>query len=179
MDAQKEHRRNRKTKKALLDALIGLIGEKKVKHITVKEITEIADVNRSTFYFYYKDVFDMFEQLEADLFREFNDAFKKIIWDDNVDGLLGFFTYLFEFIQSNSDMFRIFLGPDGDYSFIEKLKDIIVQSQPPNKITLEEKEKEFYIPFVIFGSIGIIQQWLRGNMNTSPKEMACIVLKML
>mgnify|MGYP000945571069 CR=1 FL=1 len=179
MKNQKIDRRTRKTKKNLLQALTKLMSEKKITSITVTELTDIADVNRSTFYLYYKDIFDMVETIETEMLNEFSDAFQKISWENGQESLLAFFTYLFEFVQSNAEMCKILLGPDGNYTFIEKLKDVIKQSQPPEKSSLTNKEIHYYIPFIISGCIGAIQQWLSDNMNIPPKEMAAFIIKIL
>lgn len=55
-------RRVRKTRKQLRECLITLLKEKKVQDITVRELTDMADLNRGTFYLHYKDVFDLLEK---------------------------------------------------------------------------------------------------------------------
>ena len=62
---KKEDRRVRRTKKLLTQALTELMQQKQIKDITVTELTEKADMNRGTFYLYYRDVFDMIEKIEA------------------------------------------------------------------------------------------------------------------
>ena len=54
MNAKGENNRSvRNTKKRLYESLMKLVGKKPLNQVTVKEITEDADVNRSTFYFHY------------------------------------------------------------------------------------------------------------------------------
>ena len=65
-----EDRRVRKSKQALRKAFRELITEKPLKYITIKELVERADLNRSTFYHHYKDIPDMFAQLEQELYDE-------------------------------------------------------------------------------------------------------------
>lgn len=55
-------RRVRKTKKQLRECLTRLLKEKKVQDITVRELTDMADLNRGTFYLHYRDVFDLLEK---------------------------------------------------------------------------------------------------------------------
>lgn len=45
-----EDRRIRKTKEAIKYALIDLLKHKTLEKITIKDITESADINRGTFY---------------------------------------------------------------------------------------------------------------------------------
>ena len=72
MEEKKVDRRVRKTKRQLRLALTKLLQEKPIKDITVREIADMVDINRGTFYLHYKDVYDMLEQVEAEMFEEFN-----------------------------------------------------------------------------------------------------------
>ncbi|OUZ28679.1 hypothetical protein A5806_001417 [Enterococcus faecium] len=53
---KKTDRRVKKTEKALAEALSTLLVNKKIQAITIRELTETADVHRSTFYTHYKDI---------------------------------------------------------------------------------------------------------------------------
>ena len=72
MATEKTDRRVRRTRALLLKGLIGLMKEKDIKDISVKELSDLADINRGTFYLHYNDIFDMVEKLEDELFVEFN-----------------------------------------------------------------------------------------------------------
>lgn len=170
-------RRVRKTKKHLLHALTTLMSQKKINKITVRELTDLADVNRGTFYLYYKDIFDMVEQVETDLFESFSKAFYEFSrTTKSYQGMLSFFTFVFEFIEENAEVCKILLGPDGDYHFIEKFKNTIKQHQPSIDDTIDKTRLHYYRPYIISGSIGVIQQWLDDDMKTPPKEMAVFLL---
>lgn len=180
MEEKKLDRRIQRTKKALLQSLTKLISEKKVNNITVKELTDLANVNRSTFYFYYRDIFDMVDKLETELINDFSEAYERFSEEATTyDDVLSFFIYLFEFIQINSEMFKIFLRHDGDPIFIEKLKDAIKHCKIPLNDTASETEAHYCMPFAISGCVGVIQQWLKDDMKTSPIDMATILVKML
>lgn len=180
MEEQKIDRRIRKTKRALLQCLTKLMSEKKINNITVKELTDLADVNRSTFYLYYKDVFDMVGQIETEMLDDFSKVFEKLNKETNdYTNVLSFFTYIFEYIQSNAEICNILLGPDGDYSFMEKFKIAIIQSKPPFDESVTKLKIHYLRPFLISGCIGVIQQWLKDDMDVSPKEMAIIVTEMI
>ena len=69
-ELKKEDRRVRRTKKLLTQALTELLQKKQINEITVKELTDLADMNRGTFYLYYRDIFDMLEKIEAELFQK-------------------------------------------------------------------------------------------------------------
>ena len=71
-------RRVRKTKKILRECLTQLLKEKKIQDITVRELTEMADLNRGTFYLHYKDVFDLLEQTEEELLTAFRQLLNRL-----------------------------------------------------------------------------------------------------
>ena len=68
----KVDRRVRKTRKQLRTCLATLLMKKKIQDITVTELTDLADLNRGTFYLHYKDVYDLLESLEEQMFIQFN-----------------------------------------------------------------------------------------------------------
>ncbi|MEF2654866.1 MAG: TetR/AcrR family transcriptional regulator [Eggerthellaceae bacterium] len=66
MDASRD-RRVRKTEAAMRSALVTLMEEKPLAQVTVREVVDLADVNRSTFYRHYLDVPDMAEKIGAEI----------------------------------------------------------------------------------------------------------------
>lgn len=176
----KNDRRIRKTKKLLIKSLTTLLKEKKINKITVTELTELADVNRSTFYLYYKDIYDMVEQIENEMFEEFTQALSYLNYaGDKRENLLNFFIFIFEFIKKNQDICKILLGPDGDYPFLNRFKEVIFQFQPPVMETLSTPVSKYWMPFAISGCIGAIQQWLEDDMSVQPAEIADFIIEVM
>ena len=70
-------RRVRKTKKQLKQALTKLLMNKELKDVSVLELTELADINRGTFYLHYKDIYDLYDQTENEILNEFNTIINK------------------------------------------------------------------------------------------------------
>ena len=64
-------RRARRTQSKLKEALITLMKNKDINQITVKELAELADINRKTFYLHYRDIFDMLDNIKQNLLEEF------------------------------------------------------------------------------------------------------------
>jgi len=61
-------RRIARTRKALNETLAELLLSKDLDHISIRELTEKADVSRSTFYMHYTDIYDLYDHLENDFF---------------------------------------------------------------------------------------------------------------
>ena len=65
---KKSDRRIRRTKALLRHGLAQLMSEKSVNEVTVKELVDLVDINRSTFYLHYTDIYNMLESVEDELF---------------------------------------------------------------------------------------------------------------
>lgn len=62
-----ENRKTRLTKRLLKESLIELLNEKEINKITIKEICDNADLNRSTFYAHYTDIYELLDEITQDL----------------------------------------------------------------------------------------------------------------
>ena len=69
METKRDDRRTQYSKRVIREALFELMQEKPLNKITVKELCERADVNRSTFYAYYTDIFDLDRKIIKEFFR--------------------------------------------------------------------------------------------------------------
>lgn len=65
-----ESKRIKLTKRLLKEALIELLEEKDIEYITVKELSERADINRSTFYTHYKDITEFIEEIVSEFLEK-------------------------------------------------------------------------------------------------------------
>ena len=75
--AEKVDRRVRKTKAQLRAGLARLMQKKSIKEITVKELVDEVDINRSTFYLHYSDIYQMLESIENELMDEIAQAIEE------------------------------------------------------------------------------------------------------
>ena len=122
---KKEDRRVRRTKKLLTQALTQLLQEKQINEITVKELTDLADMNRGTFYLYYKDIFDMLAKIEDGLFEALDEIASLHEHDDVSHQTTPILLDLFRFIEENQEMCRVLLSPHGDMNFLHRLNQVV------------------------------------------------------
>lgn len=111
-------RRARRTKKALMDALLELLREKSLTAITVTELAKRADVNRATFYTHYQDVYDMYDHLiEAlcSICRSIVDAHGSEL---AAGSYLGLIEDIYQFVDDNELVFNMALSDNSLFSAI-------------------------------------------------------------
>lgn len=59
--------RVKKTKSAIINSFLQLRSKKPLERISVKELSDLAEINKATFYLHYKDIYDLSESLENEL----------------------------------------------------------------------------------------------------------------
>ena len=172
---KKEDRRVRRTKKMLTQALTQLLQEKQINEITVKELTDLADMNRGTFYLYYKDIFDMLEKIEDGLFE----ALEEIVFlhehDDVSQQTKPILLDLFRFIEDNQEMCRVLLSPHGDMNFLHRLNEVVGEKclqMWPNKEDKNDATFEYHYSFVVYGCVGVFRAWLNSECQEPAEKMA-------
>ena len=173
---KKEDRRVRRTKKLLTQALTQLLQEKQINEITVKELTDLADMNRGTFYLYYKDMFDMLEKIEDGMFEALDAIVSPHEHDDVSQQTKPILLDLFRFIQDNQEMCRVLLSPHGDMNFLHRLNEVVrekcLKAWPNIRKEKGEADFDYHYSFVVFGCAGIIRAWVNRNCPESAEKMA-------
>ena len=173
---KKEDRRVRRTKKLLTQALTQLLQEKQINEITVKELTDLADMNRGTFYLYYKDMFDMLEKIEDGMFEALDAIISLHEHDDVSQQTKPILLDLFDFIEENQEMCRVLLSPHGDMNFLHRLNEVVrekcLKAWPNIRKETGEADFDYHYSFVVFGCAGIIRAWVNRNCPESAEKMA-------
>ena len=166
---EKMDRRVRKTRALLLQGLVKMLETHDIQDISVKELTELVDINRGTFYLHYDDIYDMLHKVEDEMFLEFNEIMEQKPVVTNSLASQGPLLEFFRFLDRNRDL-----------AFVNRLKDQI------EKRTLQVLESaqsdanyEYLCSFIITGCVGVVETWLKESDPQSPEEMAEILGTML
>ena len=177
-----ENRSVRNTKRRLQEGLFTLLQKKPINQITVKELTELVDVNRGTFYFHYSDVYDMLYKIEDDFFLKFDSVLNSTTPTGESDSY-PYFLQIFTFLAENSDMCRIFFNENCDMNFFNRIKKLVEDKccllWRTNGVDVNNKRSSLYNAFIVNGCAGIMKKWLDDNFEESPEEISELVLKII
>lgn len=184
MNAHQTDRRVRRTKALLQRGLVQLMETKDIKDISVKELSELADINRSTFYLHYSDIYDMLEQIENELFTEFQDILDRTIcqgfepFDPGSAQIAP--SEIFSFLDRHRDIARIIMGPHGDPPFVNRMKNM-VKEHIHTLLTSKQLQGDYtYMEaFVISGCIAVIETWLNQPDSKPLEEISGIRITIL
>ena len=169
-------RRTIYTKNVLKETLIELMKKNHISKISVKKICEIADVNRSTFYAHYKDVYDLLSQIELDTII----AIKNLVFDKPEQDRIPYesLCILFEYAAQNSTMFEILLSERSELAFRDELIIMVKQlGLVENRIKTGNKKmaSKYLQLYSINGTLSVLSEWLRTGRIESVEEIANII----
>ncbi|WP_283747530.1 TetR/AcrR family transcriptional regulator [Bacillus cereus] len=172
--------RVRRTRILLRDALITLLSEKEYEHITINDITELATVNRATFYLHFQDKEDLVVQtIDEMLCQLFGDAHKISSEFKSIDEFQKYIAlHIFEHIAQYNAFFRVMLIKKGIPSFLYQMKKFMYTfyedkfSHPKIDANTLPISKEVISSYIASAYVGVIQWWLENDMPYSPASMA-------
>jgi AcrR family transcriptional regulator len=179
-------RRVRRTRRALQNALIDLILEKGYDSVTIEEITDQADLGRTTFYLHFKDKDELFMQAVDTIFEDFIEKHEQrwISKEDTpsqdifsaqlrLDGDLLY--HIFLHARENADLYKVIFRGEGSAKAMQRFEDI-----SKNEFTKRLNNLpglEYKVPtevFAVFFSGTIIQLatwWLEKDQPYAIEDM--------
>ena len=173
---EKMDRRVRKTRAQLRAGLARLMQKKNIKEITVKELVDEIDINRSTFYLHYTDIYQMLQSIEGELMEDILEALKEHPLDPGMQETgYSFAVQLFRILAANKDICAALMGPNGDMAFVEKIEKLVEDAVLPELFTMfpqNVNDIKYAYAFCINGCVGMIKCWLTGDSDDTPEHMA-------
>lgn len=155
-------RRVRKTKVAIMDAFLSLLSKMPFEQITINDIADAADVNRSTVYFHYADKYDLYEKcIEAYLDRIFIGC-----QTGSPDSLLF---HTFFYIREEKETFQLFLQNNNSGIFHALLTDRIRDNSHYNLASEDPLKKVMQQQFLVSATTGIFE-WSIENADKYAVE---------
>lgn len=169
-----EDRRVKRTKKAMRDCLFRLLEEKSAGEITVKELTEAADVNRSTFYFYYRDINDMIIQIQNEIYAVFErDVISPEACFDTEEDFVRYLTRFLLFCKDHEKICQFVVGNDPGNNLADRIRAALSDHVPDSSKTYALNDPRRYLTgFAVAGCWRTILNWMDDGMQVPPAEMA-------
>ncbi len=171
-------------------ALIELLEKKDFEYITIKEICEKADVNRSTFYLHYQNTSDLLKEATEYITQSFLSYFS--FYDKNkrfdlekcdLNELLFItpefiYPYL-TFIKENQLIFRTTLKHLGSMKFDAVYERMFKYIFNPilKRFDFPENERKYIMRFYLTGITAIVDEWLKDNCKEQIEKISSIILK--
>ena len=174
---KKENQRVKLTKRIFKDSLIEILKEKAIYSIKVKELCNKAELNRTTFYKYYENIYDVLADVEYDVLKDSEHCISEIE-NINESQIKNTIYKLLCNIQRNKDVYYLLLINSADNEFYEKLMKTIIDLLK-NKIgqsNIDLKENyEYIFSYIIAGTIDIIKKWLCEDSKLDANHITDLI----
>lgn len=171
-----QDRRVKRTKTLLQKTLVELMLEKEVSQISVKELTQRADVNRSTFYLHYLDIYDMLEQMENEFVGRVKGFFCDYFNPLPTSPPITLFLQISQWLERDKEYYVKLLRGTAAAQLLEKLRVQIVDEflHILNTIFQEENSLDLRtrVNFIVSGTIGVLHMWVTEENTGSLPELS-------
>ncbi len=170
-----KNRSVRATKRKLQEALVELLHTKSIDSITVRELTEKADVNRSTFYLHYKDVYGLLEQMEKKGLADIKEFLTSAALNDFSAEGYPMLNWIFSYLYENQERFIVIFGPNGRKEAKQEAIDICVEHVL--RVLVEDcgyqgsEEMEIGVRFMFEGGFGVLMHQSHSGKPFHPDNM--------
>ena len=167
------------TKRALEASLKNLLLQKPLSKITISDITEDCGINRMTFYYHFKDIYDLVEwSCLEDARRALEEKKTHDTWQQ---GLLQ----IFEAVRQNKpfilNVYRCvhreqvekYLQP-----LVDQLMLDVIQEESASMV-IREEDKQFIAKIYAYIFIGVMLDWIKDDMREAPQEIVARLVKLL
>ena len=171
MKQAREDRRVKYTKMVLKESFINLLEKKEISQITIKEICEDADINRSTFYTHYTDQYDLLRKIENELLDNVSAHLAELDHKNKRMDDIALAEKIFDYIKENAKLCKLLLSERGDLSFQKKIMTLVydkIITELTHNSNLTKEDAEYVYSFTITGCVGIVQKWLDEDMKRPP-----------
>lgn len=175
---KKENQRIALTRRLLKESLLQLMSEKNIQAITVRELCETAEINRSTFYNHYGCPADVLKEIEMDIISDLAE-----IWEEHDEGkgwsinkrVETLCSYLLEHKKTARLLLR---DSDTNSEFAVLLFQAAhVRSVYEESFAYEKNtyHKQLMITFLTNGSYHMLRQWILEDIPMTPKEIGDLI----
>lgn len=159
------------TKRALEQSLKSLLQQKPLSKITISDITEDCGISRMTFYYHFKDIYDLVEWACAE------DAARALQNKKTYDTWQQGFVQIFHAVRENKvfvmNVYRC-VNREQVEKYLVPLTDQLIMGVITERaagMTVREADQQFIAQVYSYAFVGIMLDWIRDDMRADPEEL--------
>lgn len=168
-----------KTKQAIKDAFWDLYTKQKIESISVKDITAKAGYNRSTFYVYFKDVYDVLEQIEEELMPGVEHLPPIDLAQNSNKDLMENMITIYE---KNGEYYSVLLSENGDPYFAKKMKNVfksMMRETLDHLVDRPDDEIDYALEFLVSATLAIVKHWYDQDKSMPIEKLMPMMYKLM
>ena len=155
------------TKRALASALKELMETQPFSHISVSSICDRCEMNRKSFYYHFKDKYDLANWI-------YNTEFIAITRQKNYSAGWDLWEDMCEYFYENRNYYRKIFNVEGQNSFTDYFRDILamILTQDLEDVFDDEGSLDFYVNFYVDAFVCAIKRWLARKDCITAQEFS-------
>ena len=159
------------TKRALEASLKHLLLQKPLDKITIGDITEDCGINRMTFYYHFKDIYDLIE------WSLLEDAKKALEGQRTYDTWQQGFLQIFDMVLDNkpfiTNVYHSISREQVELYLYRLTYDLLfgVVEEQSAGMSVRAEDKQFIADFYKYAFVGIMLDWVRRDMQEDPRQI--------
>lgn len=159
------------TKRALEESLKHLLLQKPLNKITINDIAEDCGINRMTFYYHFKDIYDLIE------WSCLEDAQKALAGKKTYDTWQEGFLHIFEAVKENKpfvmNVYRSVSREQIENYLFSLTYDLLlgVVNEQAEGMSVRDEDKAFIANVYKYTFVGLMLEWIKGDMKADPKRI--------
>ncbi len=162
------------TRNAFVSAYCELTAHDPDKKVTVRQITEAAGYNRTTFYRYFEDVDAIRDYLEDSIIQTLTEKMKRHLSNGTIDD--SFFRIFLDLFRENKSRLAILLHDRNRTHFIRKIQDSLLPvTRPLYKADADDPRPAVTVNIYLSGVFAAMADWLRDPSTISEEELLSII----
>ena len=168
-------RRILKTKKAIKNAFVMLMSEKDMNDITIKDIADQADINRKTFYHYYRGIYDVVDEIQNEIVSDFTKTMDSIDLISAIKSPSPIFENLMTVTSSDMDLYNTIVNTKYNHSFFEKIINMLKENIKQSILTqveIEEYKLDVIVEYSVSGMIAVYKRWFQSDNKHNIEEIS-------
>lgn len=163
------NKRKKDSKLKIERAFIELIQTKEINEITVTDICKKTNLNRSTFYANYIDIYDLVDKIKERMINDFFELYKEEV---SIKQHSYDFLKLFRHIKENQLFYKTYFKLNIDLSpAIE-----FIEQKEVERFFEKVENTDYHIAFFKAGLNAVLNKWLNNNCDLSPEEINQIIV---
>ena len=159
------------TKRALAASLKNMLLKKPLNKITINDIAEDCGINRMTFYYHFKDIYDLVEwTCEEDAAKALEGKKTYNTWQQ---GFLNIFYAVLENKPFIMNVYRSVSREQVEIYLYRVTYDLLIDvvNERSANMPVSEDDKKFIADFYKFAFVGIMLEWIKNDMKADPKQI--------
>lgn len=181
MEQKKVDRRVAKTKRAIYNAIAKLLNEREVEDITIRDIVDIADINRKTFYNYYPGIYALLDEVENCIVQTFETALGETDFKEAINNPIVVYESLNKILNSDLEFYGHLISMKGNANLISKTVDLL-KEKTRKAVILQlphfEDKADTILDFIFSGMLAVYQRWFLSK-NRPPIESVSETISLL